>query len=178
MFDRDFQDDRSYDLVLMLDVLEHIEDDAGALERVHGVLQPGGHAIVTVPALPSLWSRHDEVNHHFRRYRRAPLRGLLQAAGFEVRELRYLFLWTLGLMYVRKLVANGQGAGYRVGIPPRPVNAIFRGLSALEGWCFRATRRGPPLGSSLLAVVQRPRVSAQSRLASPRRGALTPLSAR
>jgi SAM-dependent methyltransferase len=165
-FGRDFQDPRSYDLVLMLDVLEHIQDDAGALERLHGALKPGGHAIVTVPALPSLWSRHDEVNHHFRRYRRGPLRRLLHGAGFEVIELRYLFLWTLGLMYLRKLVANGQGTQYRVGIPSRPVNAVFRGLCAIERWCFRSMRVGPPLGSSLLAVVQRPLESTLQRARS------------
>ena len=54
----------------MLDVLEHIEDDAGALAAARDALAPGGRLLLTVPAMPCLWSRHDEANCHFRRYTR------------------------------------------------------------------------------------------------------------
>src|SRR3954451_8167980 len=70
--------DESFDLVTCLDVIEHTDDDVRALAELARVTKPGGHLIVTVPAHPRLWSAHDEINHHLRRY--AP-RSLETAAG-------------------------------------------------------------------------------------------------
>ena len=69
----------SFDIALMADVLEHVEDDAAALNAVASMLAPGGLLIVTVPAYGWLWSRHDERHHHYRRYTLSALRRL--AAG-------------------------------------------------------------------------------------------------
>lgn len=155
-FDHDYQTDHRPDVVLMLDVLEHIEDDVAALGRVYQLLAPGGSAILTVPALPSLWSAHDEVNLHFRRYTRIRLRNLAVSVGFEVKTLRYLFGWPLALMYVRRLVAGTGRDDYAVQIPPRSVNALFRCLTLMEECIGEMTRLWPVVGSSLLAIVRRP----------------------
>jgi SAM-dependent methyltransferase len=66
--------DRSYDLIALLDVLEHIEDDRSSLRRLGDLLRSEGRLILTVPAIPSLWSRHDEIHHHHRRYTLQTLR--------------------------------------------------------------------------------------------------------
>ena len=66
-FDSTYDCEQQYDLVLMLDVLEHLEDDVGAIRTLHKILKPGGTALLTVPALQSLWSAHDIVNEHYRR---------------------------------------------------------------------------------------------------------------
>ena len=153
-FGRDYESDRQYDLVLMLDVLEHIEDDVGALDSLRQLLVPGGAAIITVPALMSLWSAHDEANLHFRRYERPQLRRLLTSSGFNVRELHYFFGWPLPLMYARRLLAHSADDGYQVQVPPRPVNELFRALSTVERWLTSSTGVPAPLGSSLLAVVE------------------------
>ena len=65
--------DASFDLAVSLDVIEHLEDDVGALRELRRVVAPGGSLLVTVPAYPWLWSGHDEVNHHHRRYTQASL---------------------------------------------------------------------------------------------------------
>ena len=74
----------TFDLVAMLDVLEHIDDDVAGLRALCATLQRGGQVLVTVPAFPFLWSRHDELHHHKRRYRKRGLVAAAEAAGLEV----------------------------------------------------------------------------------------------
>jgi SAM-dependent methyltransferase len=156
LFHAGFQSECRYDLILMLDVLEHIEDDRGALANVLRLLQPGGFYFMTVPALPALWSAHDEANHHFRRYQRAALHRLLVEQGFDVQEVRYIFGWSLGLVYLRRWLSRRDEGSYRVKIPPRWANAPCYWLSRAEEWL--TWRKGPPLGSSLLAIARKPSV--------------------
>jgi SAM-dependent methyltransferase len=76
-----------FDTVVCLNVIEHVEDDRGALDNIRRVLAPGGQAIVLVPQGPGLFGTLDEVLGHRRRYTEAGLRQLAAAAGFEVREV-------------------------------------------------------------------------------------------
>lgn len=73
-----------FDLIVALDVLEHIEDDLAALRSMHGMLKVGGTVIVTVPAFRFLWSTHDETMHHLRRYRAPELVDKMRQAGFDM----------------------------------------------------------------------------------------------
>lgn len=68
--------DAEYDLVCAFDVIEHVEDDSLAVREMKRVCKPGGTVFITVPALMVLWSHHDEVNHHFRRYKKKEVRSL------------------------------------------------------------------------------------------------------
>src|SRR3954468_21837312 len=77
-------DDASFDLVTSLDVIEHTDDDVAALRELRRVTKPGGHAVITVPAHPRLWSRHDVGNAPRRRYTSRTLRAAAQAAGWSV----------------------------------------------------------------------------------------------
>jgi len=91
----DFPDQR-FDLATASDVLEHIEDDSGALQHWHRVLRPEGRVIIFVPAFQSLFGGHDIVNHHFRRYRASQLAAKMRAAGFDVIRTGY---WNFGLFF-------------------------------------------------------------------------------
>ena len=74
----------TFDLITCLDVIEHVADDRVALAELHRVCRPGGFMLVTVPAYQALWSRHDEANHHYRRYSRGSLRGAATGAGWAI----------------------------------------------------------------------------------------------
>jgi SAM-dependent methyltransferase len=149
----------AYDLVVMLDVLEHIADDRAALGEVRAALRPGGHLLLTVPALQALWSRHDEVNAHHRRYDRRGLARLLGAAGFEVRDVRYFFAWTVAPLLLRRWLSPAGGTGRRrlvadlaATVPPAPVNRLLTLVSRGDHALGRVVRW--PLGSSLLALAR------------------------
>jgi SAM-dependent methyltransferase len=149
-----------YDVVLMLDVLEHIADDRSALRAARAVLRPGGTLLLTVPALAWLWSRHDVVNEHHRRYHRRALHDVLRTAGFEVEAVRYFFAWTVGPLLLRRWLnpAGGRRAAvdYAVTVPPAPVNRALTLVSRAEHAAGRFVRW--PLGSSLLAEARVPAV--------------------
>lgn len=153
-FEADSEQRGTYDIVVMLDVLEHIEHDAAAAERVATLLEPGGLFVVTVPALPSLWSAHDEANRHFRRYTPATLNAVLQRAGLRVVEMEYLFAWSLPLVYARTWVARPGSSAYQVQVPNGIINSTFHRLTLWEETLRRRTGWRRPWGSSLLAVAR------------------------
>lgn len=159
--DRQYSGSGDYDLLLMLDVLEHIGDDGEALRAARAALRPGGHLLLTVPALGWLWSQHDVANQHFRRYDPSSLRAVLAASGFEVEVVRFFFFWTVAPLLARRWLApadaSGQGgegvADYAVPIPPAPINWTLTMLSRGEHALGRFVRW--PLGTSLLAIARR-----------------------
>jgi hypothetical protein len=118
--------------------------------------------VLTVPALPWLWSRHDEVNGHHRRYGRRGLARALREAGFEVEAVRFFFAWTVGPLLLRRWLAPAgrrAAADYVVTVPPAPVNRALNLVSRGEHTLGRFVRW--PLGSSLLAVGCVPRPGAR-----------------
>lgn len=149
-------DKSSVDLLLALDVLEHCADDVAAAREALRVLGAGGHVVVTVPALPSLWGPHDELNHHHRRYTRDSLSACLGEAGFELTRCTYFNSLMLPAGYLSRIVARATGSAKMTGVelPARPVNALMRGVFGLEIPALRRTDL--PLGMSLLAVGRKP----------------------
>lgn len=161
-FGPDYQTDRRYDLITMLDVLEHIEDDRGTLARVQGLLKPGGYLVMTVPAMKWLWSMHDVANQHYRRYTRGELGGKISEQGMDLQRCGYTFGWTIGAMLARRAIAPARseqrndphGADdYEVKTPPAPINLTLYGLTRLEQTVTRPF--GTPLGSSAYAVARK-----------------------
>lgn len=98
--------DASFDLVCAYDVIEHIEDDVQALREIKRVLKPGGHFHLTVPAFQMLWSNHDVVNHHYRRYRRNQLLQRVREAGLEARYASYFNAFLFFPVATVRLAAN------------------------------------------------------------------------
>ena len=91
---------QSCDTIIMVNVLEHIEDDGAAIKALHRVLKPGGHLLLFVPALQYLYSELDREHGHFRRYHLAPLEYKLNVHGFKIQDSRYfdivgVFPWWL-----------------------------------------------------------------------------------
>jgi len=145
--------DEAPDMFVMLDVLEHLPAPVDTLRAVRGASRPGGTLVVTVPALPMLWSRWDERLGHYRRYTAATLRADLHAAGWEVRELQYLFFGMVLPAVLRRIRSRSARAG-DPGFPrlSAPVNATLRALTKAEARLGRLL----PAGTSLVAAARCP----------------------
>lgn len=143
------------DAVCLFDVLEHIEEDGRALAAVRDLLKPGGLLFATVPAYPWLWSRHDELLGHRRRYTAARLGGDVMSARFTVERLTYFNTVLAPPIIAARLVRRILGRNsHDLGRPPAPLNRI---LAACFGFERHLLRRGPlPFGISLLVVARRP----------------------
>jgi len=118
--------DESFAAVLMLDVLEHVEDDVQLFHDGIARLEPGGTFIVTVPAFMSLWSGHDEYLLHFRRYRRAGLRAVIEHSEVQLHTLRYLFGALFPIAFVlRRLRRRSAEAASDLTEVPGWLNALL-----------------------------------------------------
>jgi 2-polyprenyl-3-methyl-5-hydroxy-6-metoxy-1,4-benzoquinol methylase len=144
--------DHSYDMVAILDVLEHVEDDRAALKAIAQRLRPGGTILITVPQHPWMWSGHDAANHHFRRYTKATLRAAIADAGLQLTMLASFNSLLFPLAAAARLLAKMTGRqGSDDALPPAPVNALFEKIFGLER--YLVGRVPMPPGVSLIAVV-------------------------
>ncbi|MSU66207.1 MAG: class I SAM-dependent methyltransferase [Opitutus sp.] len=151
--------DGSLNYVTALDVLEHVPDDAAVVRGFHRLLQPGGIAVVTVPAGMALWSDWDVALHHFRRYHRRQLRALFPADQWEIVHANYTNVLVYPAVWaVRKWRPLRKGRGAAGGaartedqMPPPFLNALLRAqFTGLAQW------RVPfPFGVSLVLVARR-----------------------
>jgi SAM-dependent methyltransferase len=153
--DDSYRPPRRFSVILFLDVLEHLDDPAGALRLAAGVLERDGMVVVTVPAFTWLWSSHDVLNRHRTRYTRTTIAEVASSAGFMVEESSYFSHWTVPLMWARTMMEKIRpGKPAPPMLPPPLLNNALAGLSRLE---FQLLSRFKlPFGSSVLAVL-RPR---------------------
>jgi SAM-dependent methyltransferase len=147
----------SFDLVVCLDVIEHLQDDRAALRELRRVLAPGGALLITVPAYQWLWSGHDVVNHHHRRYSRATLRRAAQDAGWECQRATHfnslLLPVAVALRALDRLHARATESSLDLWVPPAPLNWLLQQPLNLEAALIG--RGGTiPAGLSLLAVLR------------------------
>jgi SAM-dependent methyltransferase len=150
MFERN-----AYDLIALLDVLEHVPDDLASLRAIHRRLKPGGALLLTVPANPWMWSAHDAAHHHFRRYTKAQLADLFRRAGLEVKLLSYFISLLFPLIAAARAVGKitrRESADDR--LPRDSVNGALKRVFGLEAGLIG--RVPMPFGVSLVAVVRRP----------------------
>jgi SAM-dependent methyltransferase len=136
-----------FDAVTMLDVLEHLDDDIAALRSIRTVLSDNGLLLATVPADPSLWSAHDELNEHRRRYTPESLRRALVDAGYVIEKLAYLNVRLYPLARFHRSHAGDPCRALTV--PAAPFNSLFAWLFANEQPAGLARK-----GLSLLAVAR------------------------
>ena len=146
----------SADLVLMMDVIEHVADDRALIENYAQIAAPGTHFVVTVPAFMWLWSGHDVFLEHYRRYDLAQLRAVLEAAGLRVQRGHYFFGGVLPLVAaVRglKRLRGSLGAASDMRREAPLVNSLLYGLSAAESRVMHLNKLG---GTSVFALAVKP----------------------
>lgn len=146
----------SFDLVCAFDVIEHVDEDAASVASLARLIRPGGYFATTVPAQPWMWSRHDELHHHKRRYRIGAYRALFEAAGLDVVKSSYfnvlLFPPIAAVRAVKML--TGSAAADDDAMPPAPLNSLLTGLFAAERhWLAHAPL---PIGVSIVLIARRP----------------------
>lgn len=140
-----------YDLIAAFDVIEHIRDDHAAMLSIGKRLKPGGRLVMTVPAHPWMWSAHDVVNHHVRRYSRRRLQYLIANTPLRLEALGYfnslLFPAAVGERMVSKLLGKDKAD---LTMPAAPLNFMFEKTFALER--HLVGRLALPPGLSLFAI--------------------------
>ena len=144
-----------FDLICLFDVLEHVELDLQSFVSVCRHLSPRGLVAITVPAHDWMWSRHDELHHHYRRYSRAILLGMTKAANLEISVLTYfntlLMPIIMGVRAIERALPIDPALDLQV--PIRPLNYCLTSILAFEQHLMRC---GPlPTGVSLLMIAER-----------------------
>lgn len=143
--------DRHYDLAGAFDVIEHIDDDSAALVSIAVKLKPGGKFVMSVPAHQWMWSAHDVVNHHKRRYSRAGLKRLIDASPLRLERIGYFNSLLFLLAVAERAASRLRGKeDADVTLPPAPLNRALEAVFAAERYVVG--RLPLPPGLSLFAV--------------------------
>ena len=141
--------------MLLLDVIEHLEDDVAALQAARRLLTEGGVLVVTVPAYPWLWSGHDAALGHRRRYVAEGLRRLVEGAGYRVERLTYFNTVLFPAIAATRLYKRWRGDDRHDLRRPGPtLNRLLEMLFALERHVVPSPAL--PFGTSLMVVARRP----------------------
>ncbi|TET73914.1 MAG: class I SAM-dependent methyltransferase [Candidatus Aminicenantes bacterium] len=134
-----FFEDKMFDVVTALDVIEHISDDCAALSEYYRVTKEDGILVLTVPAYSFLWGAHDEINHHKRRYVANELKNKVEKTGFAVEKLTYFntFLFPFVLLArmvqrVTKMVNGGYKPRSDLKLHRSHINGVLKTIFVLE----------------------------------------------
>lgn len=152
-----------WDLVFLLDVIEHIPDDIGVLRQCRKVLTSEGIVVVTAPALNAFWSYNDIISNHCRRYSRKDFRLLADQVGLDLVDVRYFMFFLSPLLYLSRMfppnienmtdeaLQNLIEKSHR--IPSSPLNAFLASIFLLES--FTGINFNFPWGTSIVGVFRK-----------------------
>ena len=127
--------DKKFDLIVFLDVVEHIEEDKETLKAINGILSDNGVLLITVPAFQFLWSEHDVALHHKRRYNKAQLKALIANSGYKTKYVSYYNFVLFPLVSAIRFMNNSLGIKSNESdskMPGKFVNFILEKLFASE----------------------------------------------
>ena len=148
--------DNFFDCVVAFDVLEHVKNDVLAAQEIRRVLKPGGSFVATVPAFPFLFSKHDVVLQHVRRYTFKQFRALL-SKQCDILSQGYWMFFLFGMVVFQRLILEKLRPSSQIHQRvPRVVNALFLKILSLENWLI-AHKIKLPIGTSLWAMCRKNR---------------------
>ncbi|MEM7243685.1 MAG: GtrA family protein [Pseudomonadota bacterium] len=148
---------KDYNLITALDVIEHVEEDVESMQALATRLAEDGKILVTVPAMPWLWSHHDVLHHHFRRYTKRSFAKVVDQAGLHIAHIGYYNFILFPAAAAKRLYDRYANAKYSdIEVPPFWLNALFYFIFKLERlWIGHVPM---PIGVSLFVIVQKERV--------------------
>jgi SAM-dependent methyltransferase len=135
--------DSGFDTIVSFNVLEHIEDDVGVLRMAATLLHPGGHVVLFVPSLPSLYGSIDAEVDHYRRYTKTTLSDAVRSAGLTLQRIEYFDFLGIVPWFISSRILRRTPSGSGIRTYDRLVVPMCRAFDRLVG---------PPLGKSLIAV--------------------------
>lgn len=132
-------------LVLMMDVLEHVDDDAGLLQHYIAKVKPGTRFLITVPAFSFLWSQHDVFLEHKRRYTLREMEQVLEASGLQLEHGSYFYGLVFPLAMITRMLdrlLNKNTAEPRSQMKPSSkfINGLLYNICKLDLLVFRINR--------------------------------------
>jgi SAM-dependent methyltransferase len=146
-----------YDLVLCLDVIEHISDDVDFLYKMRNLLRSGGQLLITVPAYEILWSGEDFVSNHFRRYTKKNLKNKLIKAGFGIDKISYynflLFFPVVVVLLTKRIFRPRSMYESDIEDINRIINRILIWIFSSEKWLLRFMTF--PFGASIIGIAKK-----------------------
>jgi len=145
----------NFDLIVLLDVLEHIDDDSKSLTTVRKLMNNKGIILITVPAFQWLWSEHDVIHHHKRRYSKSELREKLDSSGFRIKYISYfntlLFPFALVERIGQKIFSPSNPEILE--LPNSKINFLLEKIFSLEA--IFMNKISLPFGLSLVAIAEK-----------------------
>lgn len=150
--------DKTFDVIIASDVLEHIREDGAVLEEINRVLKNQGLCIITVPAYQSLWSYHDVALHHLRRYNKKELQQKILSSKMDIAFISYFYCFTLPLLIILRMIKAGLGGSTKpvksdTDRVPKPINRFLSLVMKVELFSLRKIRL--PFGSSLVCAARK-----------------------
>jgi len=149
--------DGSCDLVTLFDVLEHIERDGEMLKECLRILKKEGKVVTTVPAYRSIWSGHDEILGHYRRYSKKELKEKIEDRGFRIIKMNYCITFMFPLIFIYRLTNKRFHGKSRTNsayfIFPKIINSLFIAILRLESYLVDKIKM--PFGCSIIAVFEK-----------------------
>ena len=144
-----------FDLITALDVIEHIDNDVDSISAIRSLLVPGGKVVFTVPAYMFLWSAHDEMNEHKRRYTLPELNEKLVQAGFTVEKISYYNTFLFPVVFLVRMLNNvlKRDGASDMDMPGSALNYVLKKIFGIEKYLLRVFNL--PFGVSVLAVVRK-----------------------
>lgn len=148
---------KQFDLVCAFDVIEHVEKDAESLKSLCEVTKPGGYAVFTVPAYMFMWSKHDEMNHHFRRYTAKTFKAALENSGYRIEKISYYNTLLFPAAFCVRMLKSTLKSDYKDDLrmpSPACMNTLLTEVFSFERHLLK--HLSLPFGLSIIAVCKKP----------------------
>ncbi len=147
-----------YDIVLTLDIIEHLKEDQRALTDIFHALKPGGTLVIFVPAFQFLWSLQDEISHHKRRYTAEELKEKIHQAGFDLKKLTYANTFLFPVVWLGRIILKLFPQRFKItsenDLNPSWTNDVLYRIFQAELYCLRYVNF--PFGVSIFCICEKP----------------------